>query len=256
MRSLSAFTKKEWMEQVRSGRLMLLLIIFVLLGVMNPGIAKLTPWLLETMSESMAESGMVVTSTTVDAMTSWTQYFKNVPIGLIAFILLQSNIFTKEYQSGTLVLTLTKGLSRWKVVIAKTTVLALLWSACYWLCFGITYVYNDFYWDNSIAQNLIFSAVCWWLLGLWTLSMLVFFSTIGKSSSTAMLGTGGMFFVVYLFGMLPKVKKHSPLLLMDGNSLTFGTEGPESYYSAIVITIVVTLLALATSIPILNKKRI
>ncbi len=35
-------------------------------------------------------------------------------------ILLESSIFTQEYQSGTLVLTLTKGFERYKVVIAKS----------------------------------------------------------------------------------------------------------------------------------------
>ena len=36
MKSLLAFIKKETMEQFRSGRLMILGILFVLLGVMNP----------------------------------------------------------------------------------------------------------------------------------------------------------------------------------------------------------------------------
>lgn len=43
MKSLLAFMKKEWMEQVRSGRLLILVIIFILLGIMNPAVAKLTP---------------------------------------------------------------------------------------------------------------------------------------------------------------------------------------------------------------------
>ena len=45
MKSLIAFIKKEWMEQVRSGRLLILLILFTLFGIMNPAIAKLTPWM-------------------------------------------------------------------------------------------------------------------------------------------------------------------------------------------------------------------
>lgn len=53
MKSLLAFMKKEWMEQVRSGRLLILVIIFILLGIMNPAVAKLTPWLLEMMADSL-----------------------------------------------------------------------------------------------------------------------------------------------------------------------------------------------------------
>ena len=40
MKSLLAFIKKETKEQFRSGRLMILGILFVLLGVMNPAVAK------------------------------------------------------------------------------------------------------------------------------------------------------------------------------------------------------------------------
>ena len=48
MKSLIAFMKKEWMDLVRSGRLMILLVIFLLFGIMNPAIAKLTPWMMES----------------------------------------------------------------------------------------------------------------------------------------------------------------------------------------------------------------
>ena len=157
MRSLFAFMKKEFTEQLRSGRLIILGLLFVLFGIMNPAIAKLTPWLLETMADSLAESGMIITDVKVSAMDSWVQFYKNIPMGLIAFVLLESNILTKEYTAGTLVLSLTKGLERYKVVISKTLVLAVLWSLGYWMCFGITYGYNAYFWDNSIAQNLFFS---------------------------------------------------------------------------------------------------
>ena len=157
MRTLFAFIKKEWMEQVRSGKFLILLIVFGLFGIMNPAIAKLTPWLMEMFSDAVAESGMILGEVQVDAMTSWVQFFKNIPMGLIVFVLLQGGIFTKEYQSGTLILALTKGLKRRTVVLAKMIVLNVLWSLCYWLSFGITYIYTAYFWDNSIAKNLGFS---------------------------------------------------------------------------------------------------
>ena len=119
MKTLIAFIKKEMTEQIRSSRLMILGLLFLAFGIMNPAIAKLTPWMMEMLAESMEEAGLAVLEVKVDAMTSWTQFYKNVPMALIAFVLLQSSIFTKEYQSGTLILALTKGLERYKVVLAK-----------------------------------------------------------------------------------------------------------------------------------------
>lgn len=48
-----------------------------------------------------------------------------------------------------LVLTLTKGFERYKVVIAKSLMLLLLWSVCYWTCFAITYGYNALFWTQA-----------------------------------------------------------------------------------------------------------
>ena len=128
------------------------------------------------MADSLAESGMSVTEVTVDAMTSWQQFFKNLPIGLIVFVLVQSGCFVSEYQKGTLIPVLTKGVSRTKVVTAKTSVLILLWSVCYFGCFGITYAYNAYFWDNGAAKHLLLSAVLCWMFGLMVIAAMVFFS--------------------------------------------------------------------------------
>lgn len=128
MRSLLSFLKKEYMETVRTGKLIILILLFMLFGIMNPATAKMTPWMMEMLSDTMAESGLIVTNIQVDAMTSWIQFFKNIPIALIAFMLIFSDIFTKEYKSGTLLLILTKGLSRYKVVLAKTVLLLSFWT--------------------------------------------------------------------------------------------------------------------------------
>ena len=55
------FLKKEWTELFRSGKLLLLLVIFTIFGILNPALAKLTPWLYETLSRSMAEQGISFT---------------------------------------------------------------------------------------------------------------------------------------------------------------------------------------------------
>ena len=256
MKSLVAFIKKEMTEQFRSGRLVLLCLLFVLFGIMNPAVAKLTPWLLEMMADSLAGSGLMITEVEVSAMDSWVQFFKNVPMGLIVFIVLESNIFTKEYETGTLVLALTKGLHRYKVVIAKTAVCVVLWTVGYWLCFGITYAYNAYFWDNSVANHLLFSVICWWLFGLWVIALNVLFSTLLTANTGVLAGTGGVVFGLYLLGLLPKCKEYVPTFLMDGSSLIYGLAEPSEYGKAIVIAIVLSVVCLVVSIPVFNKKHL
>lgn len=256
MKGLIAFIKKEMLEQIRSGKMIILAILFILFGIMNPAIAKLTPWMLEMLSDSLAQSGMVVTSMTVTALDSWVQFFKNVPMALIAFILIESNIFTKEYETGTLILSLTKGLKRYKVVMGKATVLVVLWSFYYWLCFGITYSYNSYFWDNTIAKNLLLSVACWWLFGIWVIAFLILFSIVASTNILVLVGTGGVVLASYLLGLFPKIKEYVPTLLMNGNALIYGTEDASTYTVAIIITSVISLMCFLISIPLFDKKHI
>lgn len=256
MKTLFAFAKKEWMDLVRSGRLMILTILFVLLGILSPAIAKLTPWMMESMADAMADTGLVISAVRVDALTSWTQFFKNVPMGLIAFVLIQSSIFTKEYQSGTLVLVLTKGLDRFKVVLAKCGIVTLLWTVCYWACFGITWVYTDYFWDNGIVNNLAVAALNWWLFGLWVVEAMVLFSTICRSNTGVLMGVGGVVVGSYMLSMVPKVAPYLPTKLMDSAGLMTGAATPADSWEAVVIVAVMTVAFVVASIPVMNKRRI
>ena len=256
MKRFLAFTKKELLEQQHSGKLLFLGILFILFGIMNPAVAKLTPWLLEVMADSLAQSGMTVTQVTVSAMDSWVQFFKNIPMALIAFILVEGSIFTTEYRSGTLVLSLTKGLPRYQVVLSKAAVLTALWTAGYWMCFGITYGYNAYFWDNNIARNLLFSVVCWWMLGMWVVCLTVFFSTVSNANTGVFLGTGGAVLVCYLLGLFPKVGKFMPTLLCDGNSLIYGLKESKDYIVALVIAGIMCIGCLTTAVALFNRKQL
>lgn len=256
MKALLALIKKETKEHIRSGRLIILSIVFVLFGIMNPAIAKMTPWLHKMLADSIAQSGMLVTAITVSAMESWAQFFKNMPMALIVFILLESSIFTSEYQMGTLILSLTKGLERHKVVVSKTIVLVAFWTICYWVCFGITCGYNAYFWDNSIANNMMFSAVCWWLFGLWNISLIILFSTILRTNTGVLIATGGVVLALYLFSLLPKIKNYLPILLSDGNSLIRGALNTDIFTVPIVITIALSIIDIGMSILIFDKKNL
>ena len=93
---MTAFIKKECMELTRTGKLLILGIIFIFFGILNPAMAKLTPWLYEMLSDQFADQGLVIGEVTVTALTSWTQFFKNAPMVLIVTILLFSGLFTNE----------------------------------------------------------------------------------------------------------------------------------------------------------------
>lgn len=248
--------KKEWTENVRNSRLTLLVIIFILFGIMNPAIARLTPWLMKTMAASLEETGLVVNSVEVDAMTSWAQFYKNIPMALVIYVLLFSSIITSECQKGTLIPMLTKGLARSKVIIAKTTLMLVFWTLCYWLCFLITYGYNAYFWDNSTASNLMFAAGCYYLFGIWIITLIPLMSAPALSSTYVLAGTAGIYLVSYLLSLPAALKKYTPARLAESTGLLMGQSRPSDYTVCIIIALLLSALNITASIALFNRKNL
>lgn len=256
MKTLLAFTKKEFLEQVRTGKLLLLVIIACLFGIMNPLIAKITPWLMEMMAGQLSEVGMQVSEVKIDALTSWTQFYKNVPMLLIIFVLIFSSILTNEYQKGTLVNILTKGLSRWKVIIAKVISMISVWTICYWLCLIITYSYNCYFWDNSIAINPILAAMFFYVLGIWILTLIILMSSFFNNSSAVLTMVTVSMIVIYILSFLPKLQNYLPTQLFNSMNMLTGLTTISDYIPALFITIILTFISILLSITFFNKKNI
>lgn len=255
MRSYLAFLKKEVVESIRNGRLLLLGILFFAVGVMNPAITKLTPWIMEMLADTLAESGMSVSSVSVDAMTSWIQFFKNVPLTLIAFLLIYGGCFTSEFESNTLILVLTKGMARYKILLAKTTFLLLAWTAGYWLCFGVTLGYNSYFWADAIPQKLLPACTFFWIFGIWTVCLLVLFSTFVQSYGGVILSMLTVVAISYAVGLLPMIKHYAPTALIGGTSLLRSAETPSAYLGAAVVALAMAVACILTGIYSFNRKR-
>lgn len=103
MNGFSAFLRKEWMEQWRTFRLPILLVVFAIFGMTNPLIAKLTPEILE----GLTGDGVMNTLPEPDAMDAWAQFFKNASqTGLFVLLILFSGTLTGEMRRGTLIIPL------------------------------------------------------------------------------------------------------------------------------------------------------
>lgn len=256
MRQLIAFTKKEFMEVRRTGKFLILVIVFSLFGIMNPAIAKLTPWMMEKFSDTFEDAGIVVTeaASQVDALTSWSQFFKNIPMGLIVFLLMFSGIMAFELQKGTFINMITKGLARRNIILSKTIVLLVLWTVNYWLCFFITYAYNEYYWDNSIAENIYFAAFCVYMLGAWLVALLVMMSAKFNTASAVSVSTGGIFFVIYMLGMVPDIKKYLPTKLMDASGLLSDVGEVGDYAVSLGVVAVLIIIQISSAITDFNRK--
>lgn len=250
MKSLLAFLKKEILENIRNGKFIFLIILFTIFGIINPAITKFTPYLLKLFANELANNGIVITNLSVNAINSWAQFFKNIPLVLIAFGLSYCNIFTKEYEIKTLILILTKGLERYKVVLAKTILVLGTWTIGYWLSFLITYGYNAYYWDNSIVDGLYYAIVHWWLFGIWTLCLMILFSTLVNNYTSVAIATGCSVLATYLISFFDNIAIYCPTTLINNASLM------QANYTTIIITFIYSMLFIVISIFAINRKEL
>lgn len=256
MRQLTAFIQKEFTEVMRNSKLLICAIIFVLLGIMNPAIAKITPWLVEQFSNATSGAGMLIQTMEISALTSWEQFFKNMPMGIVFFVLMFSGIVAAELQKGTLINIVTKGMPRWKIMVSKLILLLVLWTGMYFASYIITYVYNDFYWDNDTVNNIFFSVFCLYLFGVWLISLIILMSALADNSAAVSIGVCGVFLLSYLLGIIPTVQDYLPTKLMGGSNLIYELAEPADFTGAIVVVAIWSVVDIILGIIIFNKKNL
>ncbi len=254
MRNYLAFLKKEVLEHSKTYKLLIMLMVFAVLGITNPLMAKLLPEILESlMTDSISIA--IPEATIFDA---WTQFFKNATqMGLIVMVILFSNVLSAELSKGTLINMLTKGLSRTAVILAKYTCMVLIWTISILLCFALTYSYTLYLFPTGETANLIFSIFCLWLFGVLLLAMLLLSATLTKSNYGCLLITGLTAVIGMLLNIIPSVHKFNPISLATDNLglITNSIESSSLFY-AVLNASLLSLFFVALSVLIFRKKQI
>ena len=254
MRGYLAFTKKEFVEFNRTYKLLIIFAVFLLLGMMNPLTAKLTPMLLE----KFMPEGIKITLGEPTALDSWAQFYKNVPqMGLIVVALLFSGLMSQEYSKDTLINMLTKGLPRRTVIFSKLSMAASMWTAAYGLCFAVSWGYTAYFWKADALINIPFAAFCLWIYGLLLILALILGSVLFANSYGSLLFTGGFVGLQFLANIIPNAGKYNPISLAGRNlNLLNGVVAEKELFAPIIISLMLCAALTLISILVFNKKRL
>jgi ABC-2 type transport system permease protein len=256
MRGFGTFFKKEMLELFRTYRWIVLGGAALFLGILGPLTAKLTPWIYEQMGDSLKEQGISIGVVTVTAKDSWAQFTKNLPILLIVAVAVLCGSYVNEYAKGTLIPLVTKGLTRTAVVLSKFLNHFLVWTACYWITFCVSWGYTAYFWDNSGMQHYLLMGVFYWLMGVFLLSVLAFFSSFMNTSIQVLLGVGAVYFVQMLLGMIGTVESYLPSYLLSSGSLLTGETVPGDFLPAAGIATGLSVVLLILAILITKRRKL
>ncbi len=252
MKGYIAFVKKEFTENMKNYRFIVLFAVFLIFGIMSAFLAKFTPEILSALAADMEMTSEPV------ALDAWKQFYKNISsVGFSAFIILFGSCLSNEYSKGTLVLMITKGLSRKAVILAKYTVAATLMTISYWIAYVAAYGYTALLWNNTNLSNVALAAFSLWIAGFLYLSILMIGCVIFKQIFTSILFTGGIVALISLLEMIEPIEKFNPFILTSKNiDLISGEVIPAEFVIPAFISIILSIFGLLVAIRLFNKKQL
>ena len=246
-----AFAKKEFMENARNGRMLIMLALFLIFGMMSPLSAKFMPQLIAFITPDLQ-----IAIPEPAALDSWVQFYKNISqLGFSIMIILFSSSLSNEYAKGTLVIMLTKGLPRRAVILSKYTAAASVMTVSYWMCFGITYAYTAFLWPGTNLPHTVFAAFALWLVGLMYLSILMLGCAVFRQAFAGVVFLLAVTVVLSLSGAVPLTARYCPMILTSKNTdLLSGAASVSEFAAPAAAALVITAGFLAASAAVFRKK--
>lgn len=250
MNGYIAFVKKEFTENTKNFRFLILFAVFLIFGLTSPLLAKFTPEILSALTTDMQMRSEPV------ALDAWEQFYKNISgVGFSAVIILFGSCLSSEYSKGTLVLMVTKGLSRPAVILAKYTVAIVLMTVSYWVSFAVASGYTAYLWPDAALSHVILAAFALWVIGFLYLSILLLGCVLFKQTFTSILFAGGIIAILSLMGVIKPLAGFSPFVLTSKNvDLISGKVVPSEFIMPMIVSMVMAIIGLIVAIRLFNKK--
>ena len=254
MRGFIAFTRKEFMEQLRTSKFLILMAVFFLFGMTSPLLAKLMP----VIFSQMDLQGIKIVLPEPTVMDAYGQFFKNcTQMGMLVLLLVFGGVLTNELMSGTLINILAKGLGRPTVILSKYFAAVTLWTASYLMAAVVNYGYTCFLFERSMVSNLLISLFCLWLFGCFLLALIMLSSTLASGNFGGLIVTMITIAVMFLIDLIPDTARFNPITLASENvALLAGGVRAEEILITIFMTLLLTVISLLGAVASFQKKRL
>lgn len=252
-----AFLKKEFTAIFKTYRWWVIPLVFIIFALMGPPGAKLTPQIIKiAMPQGMTMT--VPEPTLIDAFGQW---FRNLSqMGLFAAILLTMGIVAEEKSSGTILLIVTKPVSRANLILSKFFAQSVWLTVSLTVAAAVTFIYAGFIFKFDRLAEFAQANALFILYYLLAVAVTIFFSTVLKNQIMA----GGLSLVTVLLASmasaLSKVfDKYAPTGLNTiGTKLALGQAGGElaqAAWPALTAVIMIAVL-LGAAIAIFNREEL
>lgn len=216
MNFITAFNK-EFLEQRRTRRLFVAVIVLVLFGITSPLIAKILPDVFAMIPEARDMAFLIPTPTMTDAIT---QYLKNISqFGVLLALLFGMGAVAQEKDKGTAALVLSKPMPRGSFLFAKFVAIAVTFIIGILLAAMFGYYYTVYlFGELSLTNWLILNGLVLVYILMFS-ALTLFFSTLTKTQYIAIGLSFATMIVLGILGSIPGIGKYMPDSLISNAGL-------------------------------------
>lgn len=238
--------KKELMEQARTFRLLIILVVLFVVGLISPLTAKYLPEIMRSVSDMPAGIETLLPAPSI--ASSLEQYVKNLTqFGVLLMILFNMGAIAQEKDRGTAAMVLVKPVSRSTFVLAKwlaamATLIAGLAAAAAAMAVYTAILFGPMKWGGFLALNLLMGL----FLGVYA-TVSITASALARTQGIAAAYAFGGLAVLLVAGSLPWITRYMPGSLINwGTALTLGVDfGPAWWAVVVSVGIIAALLTAA-----------
>lgn len=200
-----AFFKKELMQLAKTHRLVAVTVVFLFFGLFSPLTARYINEILAAVG-----GGIDLVLPEPSYMDAWGQFFKNISTCMIVFIIMMTGCVAAEKSKGSVLLVLTKRVSRTNFVLSKAVAGMLLFTLAFALAVAGCVYYISVLFPQASYDGVLPALGMSWVQGMFFASFAVFASTVAKTpTSGAILGFAG-YAVLSIPTAFPSLGKFTP----------------------------------------------
>ena len=208
MNGYLVFARKEAQEIFRTWRIWVLPAIVLFFAVSGPIIARFTPQIVGAVAGAQLGHLVLPPPTYRDAYGSWIKNLSQVT--LFALIIIYGGIVSSEVRSGTVLLVLTKPLSRGAFVVVKIVVNCVFIAVLLGAGTLVTWALTAAVFGKAPAGPLWSGAAVWLVLAILYIAIMSLLS-VAIGSATGAAGAGiGVFAVLSIAAIWKPLSDYSP----------------------------------------------
>ncbi len=260
MHALSILARKELVESWRTYRLPVIAVLFALVGLSSPLLAKFLPEIVKAAAgDTLGGAIPIPTPTAADAVV---QVQKNLgQFGALAAIILAMGAVATELERGTAAFILARPVGRGAFLAAKAIAIGLVLAVSVVLAIGLGWFYTAILFEPPpIAGWLALAILTWLALAAW--AALTFLASVATGSAAAAAGIGfvallGLSIVsaVPALGRWTPAGLTAPATALATGTATVGDLGADLWIP-VVATIALIAAALAAALAIFRRREL